>query len=106
MTAYVIGEIEVTDPERYADYVAQGRPVIERFGGRVLAAGGALEAFEGAPRGGRVVILEFPSLDHARRWYRSDAYAPAKAIRLKAAKAVLFAVEGLDRQPASRPGSP
>lgn len=101
MAAYVVGEIEVNDPERYADYVAAGRPVLARFGARVLAAGGALEAFEGAPRGRRVVIIEFPSLDQARRWYRSVDYAPAKAIRLAAATAVIFAVEGLAEKAAS-----
>ncbi len=95
MAAYVIAEIEVKDQARYADYVALGRPVLERYGARVLAAGGELAAFEGAPKGSRVVVIEFPSLEAARRWYRSADYAPAKAIRLEASEAVVFAVDGL-----------
>ena len=45
------------------------------------------------PKG--VVIFDFPSMDHARRLYESDDYAPLKAIRLRSTKSDVFIVEGV-----------
>lgn len=95
MTAYVIAEIEVTDPERYEGYKKAVGPVLEKFGAKVLARGGEVEVFEGELSGRRVVILEFDSLDQARRWHRSAEYAGPKAIRLLSSRATLYAVEGV-----------
>jgi uncharacterized protein (DUF1330 family) len=95
MVAYVIAEIDVTDPERYKDYAEQVRPVLAKHGAKALARAGALEVFEGKPGGARIVVLEFPSLEAAKRWYHADDYAGPKAIRQEASTATLFAVEGL-----------
>ena len=95
MAAYVIGEVEIRNPQAYQEY-AEGVPAtIARYGGRYLVRGGAVETKEGAWTPKRVVVLEFPTMDQARKWYGSAEYAPLLAIRLKAATANLVFVEGV-----------
>jgi uncharacterized protein (DUF1330 family) len=93
MNAYVIGEIEVTNPAVYDDYRKQVLATVTKFGGRFLARGGKAEALEGAaPK--RIVVLEFPSYDQAQKWYRSPEYAPLITLRQKGSKGRLLLVEG------------
>jgi len=94
MAAYVIADVNVTDPTLYDDYRKLVPATIAKYGGRFLARGGAFEVKEGDWKPARLVILEFPSLEQARKWYGSPEYAPALALRLKAAKAKLVLVEG------------
>jgi uncharacterized protein (DUF1330 family) len=93
MAAYVIGEIEVTDPATYDDYRKQVLATVQKHGGRFLVRGGRTEALEGAaPR--RVVMLEFPSYQRALEWYRSAEYAPLIRLRQQASQGRLLLVEG------------
>lgn len=94
MSAYVIGEIEVTDAAAYEEYRRQVLPVVQKYGGRFIVRGGKVEALEGgwAPR--RLVALEFPSMEQARKFYRSPEYAPLIALRRKASRGKLVLVEG------------
>jgi uncharacterized protein (DUF1330 family) len=95
MTAYIIAEIEVTDePAYYERYRPAVGAAIRKYGGRYLAAGGAVEALEGAPAK-RMVMLEFPDLAAARRWYDSPENGEAKAIRHAAATSRVLMVEGV-----------
>jgi uncharacterized protein (DUF1330 family) len=94
MTAYVIGEVEVTDPAGYEPYKALAEASITAGGGRYLVRGGASEALEGAAPAGRVVVLEFADLEAARRWYHSAEYQAALPLRQAASKGRLFLVEG------------
>jgi uncharacterized protein (DUF1330 family) len=95
MAAYVIAEVEVTDPAAYEDYRKKVPATITQYGGRYLVRGGATETKEGSWAPARLVILEFPSMDQARRWYDSPEYAPALAIRKRASKSKLIFAEGL-----------
>jgi len=95
MPAYVIAETDVNDPERYEHYKAAAPDTIAKYGGRYVARGGALEVLEGDWQPPRVVILEFPDLEAARRWYQSPEYGEAKDLRDGAATMRLVAVEGL-----------
>jgi uncharacterized protein (DUF1330 family) len=94
MPAYVVGEIEVTDPATYEEYRKQVMAVVTKYGGRFIVRGGRVESLEGdwAPR--RFVALEFPSMEQARKWYRSPEYAPLIALRHKASRGKLILVEG------------
>jgi uncharacterized protein (DUF1330 family) len=56
--------------------------------------GGAVETKEGTWQPKRLVVLEFASMDQARRWYQSPEYAPALALRAKAARSKVLLVEG------------
>ena len=95
MAAYVIVEVNVTDPPLFGEY-AKGVPAtIAAYGGRYIVRGGAVEPKEGGWMPKRVVLLEFPSMVQARKWYDSPEYKPLLAMRLKAADAKLIFVEGI-----------
>ena len=94
MKAYVIAQIDVQDPVRYADYVKLTPGTIEPFGGRFIARGGQAEKLEGDIAVNRVVVLEFPSFQQAKAWYESDGYRVAMAIRRSSSKGSLILVEG------------
>lgn len=95
MAAYFIADIEVKDPTAFEEYRKQVPATIEKYGGRYLARGGATEVLEGEWRPRRVVILEFPGVAAARRWYDSEEYREPKALRRRAAVTNLVLVEGL-----------
>ena len=95
MAAYVIGEIEVTDPGPYEEYRKQVNAVVTGYGGKFIVRGGAVEPLEGGGPPKRTVVLEFSSMDQARKWYRSPEYAPLIALRQKASRGRLILVEGL-----------
>jgi uncharacterized protein (DUF1330 family) len=95
MAAYVIGEIEVTDPKAYEEYRRQVDAVNAKYGGRFLARGGKVEILEGGGSPKRMVVLEFPSMEQLLKWYRSPEYAPLSRLRQKASKGRLVALEGL-----------
>ena len=94
MAAYVIAEIEVTDPAVYEEYRKQVAAVNSKYGGRFLARGGRAEVLEGGGSAKRMVIIEFPSYEQARKWYRSAEYGPLIQLRQKASKGRLTLVEG------------
>ncbi len=95
MTAYVIAQITVTDPEQFKQYGAAVSPTIEAFGGEYVVRGGESEVFEGEAGAPRLVVIKFPSRDIARTWWNSPEYAAAKALREGAAKLDVVAVDGL-----------
>jgi uncharacterized protein (DUF1330 family) len=94
MAAYVIGEIEVTDPAVYEDYRKQVMAVVTQYGGRFLVRGGKVDPKEGGWNPKRIVVLEFPSTAQALEWYRSAEYAPLIELRQRASRGKLILVEG------------
>ncbi len=94
MSAYVIVDIEVTDPQGYQEYVKLAPATVQRYGGRYLARGGHNETLEGDWQAKRLVILEFESLERAKAWLNSPEYAPARALQHKYARTNMVAVEG------------
>lgn len=94
MPGYVIYQGEVTDPERYEEYKVKAAASIAAAGGRYIVRAGDMEVLEGDAPAGRTVILEFPTLQAAIDWYRSDDYAAARKIREGAATARMYAIDG------------
>ena len=94
MPAYVIANIEVTDPEQYEEYKRLAGPSVAEYDGRYLVRGGAAEVLEGEWEPKRVVVLEFPSLEREREWWNSASYAAAIGIRHAAARSQLILVGG------------
>jgi uncharacterized protein (DUF1330 family) len=94
MSAYLISEIEVLDAERYKAYKQLAPASIAAYGGRFIARGTPLEALEGEWLPKRFVILEFPSVERAKEWWSSTAYADAKALRQATTKTNMILVEG------------
>ena len=95
MPAYLIAELDVTDPAAYEEYRKQVPPIIAKYGGRYLVRGGMVESKEGGWTPPRFVIVEFPTMEQARRFYDSPEYAPVLAIRKKASRSRLILAEGL-----------
>ncbi|HET9270193.1 MAG TPA: DUF1330 domain-containing protein [Vicinamibacterales bacterium] len=95
MAAYVIADIEITDPAAYEDYRRRVPDVIARYGGKYIVRGGKVEPLEGGWSPKRVAVVEFPSMEQALKFYRSPEYAPLIAIRQKASRGKLVIVEGL-----------
>lgn len=94
MAGYVIAEVEVTDSATYEEYRKLVPATVAKYGGKFLVRGGAVEPKEGGWQPKRLVVLEFPSLEQARAWYHSPEYAPALALRTKAARSKVLLVEG------------
>jgi len=94
MAAYVIGEIEVTDPAAYEEYRKQVLAVVTQYGGRFAARGGRVESLEGGWSPRRLVMVEFASFEQAQKWYRSPEYAPLIKLRQKASTGKLILVDG------------
>jgi len=95
MAAYVIAELEVTEPSGFKDYRKAVPASIAAYGGRYLARGGALESLEGGWAPKRMVILEFPSLAQAKAWYTSPEYRELLRLRQRTAKSKVVLLEGV-----------
>ena len=94
MSAYVIVDIEVTDPVGYEEYKKLAPAAVALYGGKYIARGGKNETLEGDWKANRLVILEFPTLEQATTWLNSPEYAPARALRHKYARTNMVVVEG------------
>lgn len=99
MAAYILINIDVTDPERYADYAKLAPGTVAQYGGRYLARGGRAETLEGMIPAKRVVVLEFDSADQAKAWLNSPEYAGPKTIRHSASTSSMWLVEGFAPTP-------
>ena len=95
MSAYVIANIKVTNPERYAQYIQLTPGSILPFGGRFIVRGGRAEKLEGATEANRIVVLEFDSYERAKDWYESEGYRHARELRQSASVSSLLLVEGV-----------
>jgi uncharacterized protein (DUF1330 family) len=99
--AYLIGQIEVSDPDGYArEYLPKAREIIKAHGGRLIAAAGAatsgsqVVAVDGeAPK--RVVIYMYPSMEALQAWRNDPAYVEVRRVGEKYAKYHTFAVVGV-----------
>jgi len=95
MAAYVIVEMTVTDPVGIEDYRKLAGAAVAQYGGRFLARGGRSETFDGDWRPQRLVVLEFPGLEEAKKWRASPEYQAACKIRDCAASTRMVLVEGI-----------
>ncbi len=96
MTAYVIVDTKINDPEAYEGYKALARPLVEKHGGIYRARGGDMDVVESAlwtPT--RIVMLEFPDMQSARNFMDSEEYAPVKAIRHANAECTTVIIDGM-----------
>lgn len=95
MAAYVIAEIDVTDPVGYEEYRRLGPPTVAAYGGKFVARGGKTEVLEGSWSPKRIVILQFESLERAKEWWSSKEYSAAKRVRHRTASTNMIVVEGV-----------
>jgi uncharacterized protein (DUF1330 family) len=95
---YFIAEVEVTDPATMQKYGEKVPETLTPFNHQYLVRSRNIQALEGEPPKGGVVVITFDSAEKAREWYDSPAYAAIKPIRQSAAKSRIFIVEGVAPQ--------
>ncbi len=96
MTAYMIAQVDVTDPEKFEAYRALVPGTLEKYGGEYIVRGGEMAVLEGDMAYPRVVVIKFPDLDAIKRWHASEEYAMPLKMRQASADSVLIGVEGVD----------
>jgi uncharacterized protein (DUF1330 family) len=94
MAAYLIANVDVKDAAAFEEYRKQVPATIAKHGGRYLVRGGRVERVEGTWNPKRLVVLEFPSIEQARRWYDSEEYRGPKALRMTCTITDAVFVEG------------
>ena len=82
MSGYLIGTIDIKNPEAYKEYLAKVTDIVEKFGGEYLVRAGEYTVMEGKWDYSRNVVIKFPSYEKALEWYNSEEYKPVKKIRL------------------------
>ena len=96
MSAYIIGDITVQDLERYKKYVEQAPHFVAKHEGKYLVRGGAMQVLEGDWNPTRLVVLEFPSREHALAFAQDPEYQAIAVVRQEATASKLLIVEGAD----------
>ena len=95
MSAYVIVDIDVINPEEYQEYAKLAPASIAAYGGKYLARGGRTEVLEGNWTPKRLVILEFESVEKAKAWLESPEYQPARQMRHRTATSNMVVIAGV-----------
>jgi uncharacterized protein (DUF1330 family) len=95
MPAYVIVDVSIEDQKEYEEYKKLTPATIAAFDGKFVVRGGQTLTLEGDWKPGRIVVLEFPTVDRANEWWNSETYSEAKAIRQRAATTKMIIVEGV-----------
>jgi len=94
MAAYIVVEVDVKDPERYADYRTMVPASLAVYGGKFLIRGGQVENLEGDWEPQRFVMIQFESVDQAKRWWDSEEYRQARNLRQATSDTRMIVVEG------------
>ena len=94
MTAYSIVRIDIKDEEEYAKYAEIATRAIDQFGGEFLARGGEYHHIEGTSRA-RNVIIKWPDVETAKKFYYSELYQEAHSYGIPAAIRDYVIVEGI-----------
>ncbi len=92
MSAFMIIQANITDPERFAEYAKRAPTLIDKYGGRYRSIRGEVEQLEGNPDNRKIVVSEWPSMKKAREFWHSAEYADLKALRQGAAEVDVYLV--------------
>ena len=95
MTAYIISDVTAKNAEAFQICRTRAAASIARYGGRYLVRGGDVEQLEGSWSPRTIIIVEFPDIEQARVWYRSDEYAHALEVRDQALSRNLILLDGI-----------
>jgi uncharacterized protein (DUF1330 family) len=96
MAAYIIVDVKIYNSFAYEEYKKLTPASIAAYKGKFIVRGGAAETLEGDWDPGRVVVLEFPDIDQAKRWWNSTEYASVKLMRQGASSTKMILVEGVN----------
>ena len=95
MSAYVIVEIDIVDPTGYEEYKQLASATVEKYGGKYIVRGGAVETLEGDWKPKRIVILQFGSMQRAKDWLYCEEYREPRKMRHRTARTRMVVVEGV-----------
>jgi len=95
MCAYVIVEIDIVDPAGYEEYKKLATATVEKYGGKYIIRGGAVETLEGDWNAKRIVVLQFDSIQRAKEWLNSEEYREPRKMRHRTARTRMVVVEGV-----------
>jgi uncharacterized protein (DUF1330 family) len=95
MCAYVIVEIDIVDPAGYEEYKKLASATVEKYGGKYIIRGGAVETLEGDWNAKRIVVLQFDSIQRAKEWLNSEEYREPRKMRHRTARTRMVVVEGV-----------
>ena len=95
MPAYIIVDIEITDPGGYEEYKKLAGATVEKYGGKYIVRGGAVETLEGDWEPKRIVVLEFESVHRAKEWLNCEEYREPRKMRHRTAKTKMIVLEGV-----------
>lgn len=93
--AFVIAEVEVTDPTTLKKYSETAPQIAASFNGHYVVRGGKIQALEGEPPKGFIVVIGFDNVEKAREWYDSPAYGAIRPFRQSSTKSRIFIAEGV-----------
>ena len=96
MPAYMIVRVNVTDMDRYQQYMKLTPSILEKYGGKFIIRGGEKVILEGPDMPERMVMLKFADVETAKRMYNSPEYQAAVKVREGAAEASFIVMEGLE----------
>lgn len=94
MPAYLVAEIDITNPTGLEPYRTAVAATVAQYGGRFLVRAGTTELIEGGPEPKTIVILQFADAAAVKRWYDSPEYQKILPSRLDNSTGRLFIVEG------------
>ena len=95
MSAYVIVEIDIVDPAGYEEYKKLAGATVEKYGGKYIIRGGAVETLEGDWNPKRIVVLQFDSMQRAKEWLNCEEYREPRKMRHRTARTKMIVVEGV-----------
>ena len=96
MPAYVIGQLDIHNPEAYQAYLDGFMPSFQRHGGELLATSRVeTEILEGSWAMPRTVIMRFPSVENAKAWHNDTDYVEPAKIRDENASKNLVLIDGI-----------
>ena len=96
MTAYLLGRVKITDPDRYKEYMKRTPGAVDKYGGKFIVRGGDVMTLEGEGETRRMVLIEFPSVKKAKEFYYSPEYQETKKLREGAATGQFLVLDGVD----------
>ena len=96
MSAYIIVDVNIQDHNSYEEYKNLTPASIKAYDGKFVVRGGNAQTLEGDWIPGRIVVLQFPTVQRAKEWWASQEYAPAKEIRQRSAFTRMLVVEGVE----------
>jgi len=91
---YLVANVIITDPGRYTEYREKVQGIIAQYGGKYVVRAGAVHPLEGKLGIERMIMLEFESMDAARRFYESPEYAPLLKLRKETTQSQVAFIEG------------